>query len=121
MNGEIEALGATLVAISPQTAEKSREMVERRKYAFPFLHDEGNAVAEAYGLRFRLPDALEQVYRKFGLDLEASNGETSWTLPMPARYVADGEGVVRYARVHPDYTRRPEPEETLEVLRQLRS
>jgi peroxiredoxin len=83
------------------------------------LRDEGNAVAHAYGLRFRLPDDLEQVYRRFGIDLPAVNGEGSWTLPMPARYVIDREGVVRSASVHPDYSRRPEPAETIEVLRAL--
>lgn len=119
MLAQIEELGGSLVAISPQTTEKSRELAEKRRLSFPLLRDEGNVVADRYGLRFRLSAVLEQVYRRFGLDLEASNGEASWTLPMPARYVVDREGVVRYASVHPDYTRRPEPDETLEALRNL--
>lgn len=40
---------------------------------------------------------------------------------MPARYIVDGGGVVRYARVEPDYTHRPEPDETLEALRRIAS
>jgi peroxiredoxin len=51
--------------------------------------------------------------------LPAGNGDDSWTLPLAARYVIDSEGVIRYARTDPDYTRRPEPEETLEALRKL--
>lgn len=95
-------------------------MIERRRYSFPFLHDAGNEVAAAYGLRFRLPDELEALYRKFGIDLPTSNGDTSWTLPMPARFVIDREGIVQWSAVHPDYTRRPEPDETIEALRALR-
>ena len=95
-------------------------MIERRRYSFPFLHDEGNEVAGAYGLRFRLPNELEALYRKFGIDLPTSNGDTSWTLPMPGRFVIDREGIVQWSAVHPDYTRRPEPDETIEALRALR-
>ena len=38
---------------------------------------------------------------------------------MPARYVIDGDGKVRYAVVHADYTKRSEPEETLAALKAL--
>jgi hypothetical protein len=38
---------------------------------------------------------------------------------MPARYIIDSSSVVRYARVEPDYTHRPEPDETVEALRRL--
>jgi hypothetical protein len=38
---------------------------------------------------------------------------------MPARYVVDRSGVIRSAEVDPDYTVRPEPSATLEVLRGL--
>ena len=49
------------------------------------------------------------------------NGDESWTLPVPARYILDGGGTIRYARSDPDYTVRPESAETLEALRQLRA
>ncbi len=94
-------------------------MVAQRKLGFAMLTDHGNALAAELGLRFTLPDDLKMVYQGFGLDLEASNGEPSWTLAMPARYIVDTAGVIRYARIHPDYTRRPEPAETLEALKAL--
>ena len=116
---EITAAGASYVAITPQTGEKSRELAAARKFAFPLLTDAGNSVADAYGLRWAFPDDLRQVYLQFGLDLAASNGDESWTLPIPARYIIDANGVVRYARIHPDYTTRPEPDETIEALADL--
>jgi hypothetical protein len=36
---------------------------------------------------------------------------------MPARCVIDRDGVIRDAQVDPDHTRRPEPSETLAVVR----
>ncbi len=116
---EINALGANLVAISPQLPEHSRELIERRHLTFEILSDPGNEVAARFGLRFSLPDYLREIYRTFPLDLETFNGEASWTLPMPARFVIDRQGVIRAAESDPDYTTRPEPGDTLEALRAI--
>jgi len=118
--GEIRAHGATLVAISPQSAANNRKSIRDNQLSFPLLEDQGGAVAAAFGLRFRLPDDLIAVYKGFGNDLAVVNGEPSWTLPMPARYVIAPDGGVAYAEVNPDYTRRPEPGELLPVLDRLR-
>ena len=72
-------------------------------------------------MRFRLPDDLIAVYKGFGNDLTIGNGEASWTLPMPARYVIATDGAIACAEVNPDYTRRPDPSELLPVLRRLRT
>jgi hypothetical protein len=64
-----------------------------------------------FGLRYRLPDDLIAVYKSFGNDLTIGNGEDSWTLPMPARYVIGTDCIIAYAEVNPDYTRRPDPSE----------
>ncbi len=93
--------------------------MKKHRLAFDLLHDPGNEVAARYGLRWQLPDDLKQLYLEFGTDLEADNGDDSWTLPMPARYIIDRDGIVRYARTDPDYTVRPDPAETLEALRAL--
>ncbi len=116
----IRAAGATLVSITPQTAANSRKLIAQHKLSFPVLSDPGNAVAERYGLRYQLPDYLLDLYRRLGVDLAAFNGDRSGTLPIPARYVVDRSGQIRYAEANPDYTHRPEPEELLPVLDELR-
>jgi peroxiredoxin len=79
-------------------------------------------VAAAFGVRFALPDNLVDLYKNvFQNDLELVNGDPSWTLPMPARFVIGQDGTILYAEVSPDYTRRPDPEELLPVLDQARS
>jgi peroxiredoxin len=78
-------------------------------------------LANEFGLRYRLPDELIALYKGFGNDLALGNGEDSWTLPMPARYVIARDGVIAYAEVNADYTQRPDPSELLPVLRRLRS
>ena len=85
------------------------------------LRDFGNQVAETYGLVFTLPDDLRGLYQKSGIDLARGNGDGTWRLPVPARFVIDREGIVRAVDADPDYTRRPEPAATVEVLRRLPS
>jgi len=110
---------STLVALTPQLSAHSLKMVEAHKLDFEILSDPGNAYAAALGLRFELPVELREIYRSFGIDLPAVNGDPSWTLPIPGRIVVDRQGIVRAVDVDPDYTVRPEPEVTLEEVKRL--
>jgi len=73
-------------------------------------------VGEDFGLRFKLPDYLVELYKGLKNDLPAFNDDPSWSLPMPARYVIGQDGTILYSEVNPDYTRRPEPEDMIPVL-----
>jgi peroxiredoxin len=114
---EIRGLGAELVVISPQLPAISREMHTQMKLGFDLLFDAGNQVAEAFGIAMQLPDDLIKVYSGFGIDLPKFDGDASWRLPVPARIVLAKGGAVVGIDADPDYTTRPEPEETLAVLR----
>jgi peroxiredoxin len=118
---QFQALGASLVAISPQTAANSRKSQRQNKLGFPILSDTHNDVAAAFGLRFALPDYLVDLYKSLKNDLPAFNDDPAWTLPMPARYVIGQDGVIAYAEVNPDYTLRPEPDSMLPVLQRLQT
>jgi peroxiredoxin len=109
-------LGARLVAISPQNGVNSRRSVRTNGLDFPILSDPRNETAAAFGLRFALPDYLVALYKSRKNDLPAFNGDTSWTLPMPSRFVVGQDWVIRYAEVNPDYTIRPEPTDMLPAL-----
>ncbi|MGO9398640.1 MAG: peroxiredoxin-like family protein [Xanthobacteraceae bacterium] len=117
---EIEARGASLVTISPQTPPNSRKSQRDNKLGFPILSDPKAEVANAFGIRFALPDYLIEVYKSFKTDLPLVNGDPSWVLPMPARYVIGSDGIIAYAEINPDYTQRPDPSELLPVLDRLR-
>jgi peroxiredoxin len=116
---QIESFGASLVVLSPQLQEFTRPGADKQKLGFPILTDHDNKVGEAYGLAFRLPDDLIEVYKTIGVDLPRYNGDESWRLSIPARIVIRRDGIVAASEADPDYTRRPEVEPTLEVLRSL--
>jgi peroxiredoxin len=114
---EIEANGATLVAISPELPDRTTDTQARHALAFDVLSDVGNRVSDAFGLTFELPEQLRPIYTRLGIDIPAFNGDDSFILPVPATYVIDRDGVIRYRFVNADYTRRLEPDDLLRVLR----
>ncbi len=111
---EITRCGAELVAVSPQLPDNSLSTAEKNALEFEVLSDVGNAVARRFGLVFRLPEELREIYeRTWNIILPQYNGDDSWELPVPATYVIGRDGLIRYAFVDPDYTRRAEPAEIL--------
>ena len=108
------------MAISPQTQTYNQELVKERRLPFEVLSDAGNQVAQQFKVAFKLPDSMRRVYSDvFKLDLPAFNGDDSWSLPMPSRFIVDRQAVIRAADVNLDHTVRPEPDTALEVLRNL--
>ena len=114
---EITALGASLIAISPQTPDHSLSMAEKHALSFAVLSDVGNRVARQFGVVFQYDEAARHFFADRGLDLARFNGDATWELPVPATYVIAPDGVIRLAFVDPDYRHRLEPAELLDGLR----
>lgn len=117
----MQALGASLVAISPQMPDNSLSMVEKNNLQFEVLSDAGNVVARHFGLVFSLVDVLRPLYITIGADLTKYNGDQSWELPIPGTFVIAQDGTIRLAFVDADYTHRLEPGAIIESLESLAS
>jgi peroxiredoxin len=113
---EIERAGATLVAISPQTAKQSFFMRDQHRLRFPLLSDAGNNLARQFGLTYRVPQEQQAIYQRAFVNLPFVNGDESWELPIPATYILDRDGTVVYLSANEDYAERPEPADVLNVL-----
>jgi peroxiredoxin len=100
---QIQASGASLVAISLQTPEHSRAMVEKEELTFAVLSYVDNTVARRFGLVYTIDEAVRAAHRQVGANLPAFNGDDSDSreLPMP--------GTVLLAFVDPDFTHRLDP------------
>ena len=117
---QLQALGANLVAVSPQTPDNSLSTAEKNDLAYPVLSDVGLHVARAYGLAFDLPSELVELYRhQWNNDLVKWNGEGGWSLPIPATYVIGQDARLALAHADADYRDRLEPEAVLACLRTL--
>jgi len=116
---EIEELGASLVAISPQTPDKSLSTAEKNDLEFQVLSNVGNKTANEFGLVFKLPEELHDLYKSFGSDIPKFNGDDTWELPMPGTYVLDKNGTINFAFADADYTKRAEPDDVISILKYL--
>jgi peroxiredoxin len=114
---DIRAAGATLVAVSPQTPDRSLSLAESKALEFPVLSDAGNAVARDYGLVFTQGAAATEASRGLGIELADFNGDASNALPAASTFVIGADGVIRFAAVSGDYRWRVGPEEVLAALR----
>ena len=109
------------MVISPQMHEYSRSVRKDKNLTFDLLSDPGNQVADLFGVRFALPEKERSNYRTMGLDLAVFNGDDSWALPLPARFVLDQEGVIRDAVIQTDITVRPDAGTALNIVHSLRA
>jgi peroxiredoxin len=117
----LQARGAFLLAISPQTPDHSRALAEKLEPTFALLSDSGNQVARQFGLVFTLDEAVRGAHKQICADLPGFNGTDSWELPMAGTFLVDQSGIVRLAFVHPDFTRRLDPSVVIARLNKLKS
>jgi peroxiredoxin len=115
----MSALGARLVAISPQLPDGSLSTAEANELTFDLLSDVGNVVARGFGLVYSLPEELRAALRSNNRALPSINGDESWELPVPATYVIGQDRRVALASIDVDYRNRLDPEEALAALRSL--
>jgi peroxiredoxin len=125
---EIEATGATLVAITPEKPNAFEILAEGgapteildmavKDVPFDVLHDPGNNVAEAFGLVFELPESHRQLLEMLNVDVSALNGDSSYAFPDPATYVIKPSGEIAWAFVPNNYRRRAEVAQVINALR----
>jgi len=118
---EIERLGATLVALSPQARDNSLSRGRDGKPSFPILSDPGCKVASRYRIAFAVPERFQAGYVALGYPNPAKTGSKGWMLPIPATYVLDSTGLVVLSYLDADYTTRLEPTEIIVALTHLRA
>ena len=116
---QLDAFGARLVAISPQTPDQSLSTAEKASLAFTVLSDPGSRVARAIGIAFQQSDEVLAAHRQLGLDLANVNAEGATYLPRPSVLIVDRSRTVRFVDVQPDYTARTEVADILAALGNL--
>ncbi|MEM1045336.1 MAG: peroxiredoxin-like family protein [Pseudomonadota bacterium] len=117
IQADIEAAGARIVVITPETGGAAERLKARHDVSFEVLTDVDSGVALTFGLLFRLDEAMRELFMHLGRDLPLFQGNDGWFLPVPATYVIDGGGVVRLAFVEPDYRVRVVPADIVDCLK----
>ena len=117
---EINALGAQLVAISPQVPDGSMTKDEISNMDFNVLSDQDAKVAEEYGVAWNVPEFMAEHMRvDRNLDLDVINNGDGNILPIPATFVLSQDGQVIWRYVDVDYRTRSEPDYIIDALKSL--
>lgn len=114
---DIEAAGASLVAVTPDVGEYVRSAASG--LSFPVLSDVDSATALRFGVMYRVPDPLHDYWMGLGIDISARHGDSSRLLPLVATFIADRSGILRFAYASGDITDRVEPETILAQVREI--
>ena len=121
---ELRRRGALLVAISPQTRRQNDFTVQQHRLPFPVLSDAGCELAGRFGLAHTVPPEARGYYRSILVNIPFANSgltydtapDSAWTLPLPALYLVDPDGTIRFAEAYADNKVRPEPRDLLALL-----
>lgn len=117
----LKALGYQILAISPDRPEELAKSIKKQSLGYTLLSDSDMTVARAFGLAFRVDEELVNQYKtKYGIDLEAASGQKHHELPVPAAFIVDTSGKIRFEYVNPDYKVRVDTEKLLAEARAAR-
>lgn len=117
---EVLGLGASLIAISPQSPDKSQATLLKNFLQYEVLSDLGNVVARRYGLVYQVPEWIRDLYRSEGVDLPAFNQDQSWELPLAGTFLVGQDRRIMLGYADSDPRKRLEPGGILDALRQSR-
>jgi peroxiredoxin len=101
VDGELRARGGTLVAISVDPPERSRELRTRRGFTFPILSDQSRAEIRALGI------------------VHKGGGPGNSEIAVPAQFLLDRDGRVLWSHVSQRIQGRADPADVLERVRAL--
>ena len=116
---EIEALGASLVAVTPETGGRALMAKEQHHNRYEVLSDVDCGLGLDCGVVFQAPQSYRTLMLRYGLDLAERHGNSAWFLPVPATFVLDTGGIVRWRFAEADFRLRAEPADILAALRDL--
>lgn len=119
IENDIQQAGGLLIAISPMLKPITAALVKKHNLQFPVLSDMNNKISSQFGLVFTLSDSLHPIYSNFNIDIPKSNGDNSYTLPIPATYIIDKQGAVRFRFADVDHTKRLDPRKLIDELNNM--
>ena len=112
----LTAKGASVLAITPETAENVKKTIEKTKSTFPVVEDQGLAIMKMYKVNFAVDEKTITKYKGYGIDFDKANGANGANLPVPATYIIGKDGKVKYVFFNTDYRKRAS---VLEILNSL--
>lgn len=116
----IEAAGAQLIAISPEKPEYLAKMEEKTGTEFSLLYDDSYKIAAAYDVNYKPTSMQLFTYNvALGAKIKKTHTDDQQNLPIPATYIINRDGTIIWRQFDPDYKKRSNVKEIINVLNTL--
>jgi peroxiredoxin len=117
---DLLGMGFQIIAVSPDTPAGLQPTVQKNELNYQLLSDREMKAASSYGVAFIVPDDIRTKYEDYGIDLASvpGNPDAKW-LPVPAIFLIDAEGVVRFVHTNPNYKVRMDPADILDAAEDI--
>lgn len=103
----LSSKGAYVIGVSPETSTGIDKTVAKTKASFSIISDRDYQLMKAYKVDYVMEPGLADRYKKGGLDVAMANGQTDYVLPVPATYIINKDGKIKYVFFDKDYKKRP--------------
>jgi len=117
---QFEGLGYQIIAISPDKPQKIRQLINTYDYSFTLLSDSKKTATKAFGIAFKLSDALNEEYKGKGIYIENASGETDHVLPVPSVFIITKNGIIRFEYINPDQMVRIDTDILVEIAKAIK-
>lgn len=95
-----------VIGVTPETKENIDKTIKKTSAGFSILQDKDDEIMKAYQVNFMMDEATFTKYKGYGINLEENNGNIRHTLPVPATYIIDRTGKIKYVHFDPNYQKR---------------
>ncbi|MBY0517571.1 MAG: AhpC/TSA family protein [Bacteriovoracaceae bacterium] len=113
----LKSLKANLIAISPEKENEVRKTKNKNNLDFLLLSDNKNQLARRLHLVFKVNNDVVTEYKALGIDLEESQGNKAYELPIPATFVISKNRKIIYAFADADYTKRAVVNDIIDAIK----
>lgn len=107
--------GLQIVAISVDTPGEEAKTQAKQSVPFPMLSDSDLTAHTAFHVVHVPADAEAKALAGYGVDLEKSSGQHHHSFAVPAIFLVDRTGTIRWRHIDQDYKTRPTPAQMLDV------
>jgi len=112
---EFDKRGIHLVAISVDKPDEEAKTQAKQGVAFPMLSDSSMTALKAYNVVHRPADAEAKTLAGYGIDLDQYSGQRHHSFAVPALFLVDKSGTIRWEHVDEEFKVRPSARQMLEV------
>lgn len=114
---ELSEMGYQLLAISPDTPSALQKTSKDKELSYELISDYQLKATTQFGLAFHISEDYNSKVKSIGGKTARLAGDDKSTLPVPAVYIFDTDGMIQFQYANPNYKVRIKPELLLTAAR----